>query len=63
MGTGATEMALFRPLGIVCYGFTPLLMTQEEDASQHADDERVREETLRRSAGILYEVVGAVARK
>lgn len=61
MGTGATESSLVRPLGIVCYGFTPLLLTAEEDASQHADDERVPIESLRESAGIFYEVVNGIA--
>jgi acetylornithine deacetylase/succinyl-diaminopimelate desuccinylase-like protein len=63
MGTGATENAIYRPLGIVSYGFTPLLLTKEEDASQHADDERLSEATLRRSVGILYEVVAEIARR
>ncbi len=63
MSTGATESALYRPAGIVAYGFTPLLMTQEEDASQHSDDERVRESSLRDSAAIFYEVVAEVVRR
>jgi acetylornithine deacetylase/succinyl-diaminopimelate desuccinylase-like protein len=63
MSTGATESALYRPLGIVAYGFTPLLMTQEEDASQHSDDERVRIATVRQAAGIFYEVVAEAVRR
>ncbi len=63
MSTGATESALYRPLGIVAYGFTPLLMSQEEDASQHSDDERVRESSLRDSAAVFYEVVAETVRK
>ncbi len=61
MGTGATESSLMRPLGIVCYGFTPLLLSAEEDASQHADDERVPIATLRESVGIFFEVVAGIA--
>ncbi len=61
MGTGATESSLMRPLGIVCYGFTPLLLTAEEDASQHADDERVPVESLRESVGTFFEVVAGIA--
>lgn len=61
MGTGATESALFRPLGIVCYGFTPLLMTTEEDASQHGDNERIADVEMRRAVDIFYEVVAAVS--
>jgi len=62
MATGATESVLFRPLGVVCYGFTPLLTTAQEVATAHGDDERVGEATLRSATGILYEVVLGVAR-
>ena len=62
MLTGATECVLYRPLGIGCYGFTPLLTTSEEVASVHGDDERVGEATVRRSAVIFYEVVRELAR-
>lgn len=61
LGTGATESSLLRPLGIVCYGFTPLLLTTEEDASQHGDDERVPVATLRESVDIFHEVVTGIA--
>jgi acetylornithine deacetylase/succinyl-diaminopimelate desuccinylase-like protein len=57
MLTGATESVLFRPLGVVAYGFTPLLARGEEIATTHGDDERINEETVRRSTPIFYEVV------
>ncbi len=62
MGTGATESSLLRPLGVTCYGFTPLLLTTAEDASQHGDDERVPLATLKESVGIFYDVVAGIAR-
>jgi acetylornithine deacetylase/succinyl-diaminopimelate desuccinylase-like protein len=62
MLTGATECVLYRPLGIACYGFTPLLTTSEELATVHGDDERVSEATVRASTGIFYEVVRDLAR-
>jgi acetylornithine deacetylase/succinyl-diaminopimelate desuccinylase-like protein len=62
MLTGATECVLYRPLGIGCYGFTPLLTTSEDLASVHGDDERVSEATVRQSAGVFYEVVRDLAR-
>jgi acetylornithine deacetylase/succinyl-diaminopimelate desuccinylase-like protein len=62
MLTGATECVLYRPLGIGCYGFTPLLTTSEEVATVHGDDERVGEATVRRSTSIFYEVVRELAR-
>lgn len=58
---GATESVLFRPLGIAAYGFTPLLTTSEEISTAHGDDERVQEATVRRSAGVFYDVVREVA--
>ena len=61
MLTGATESVLFRPLGIACYGFTPLLTTAEETATGHGDDERISQATVRRSTGIFYEVVRDIA--
>jgi acetylornithine deacetylase/succinyl-diaminopimelate desuccinylase-like protein len=62
MLTGATECVLYRPLGLNCYGFTPLLTSSDELATVHGDDERVGEATVRRSAGIFYEVVRDLAR-
>jgi len=62
MGTGATESSLLRPLGVTCYGFTPLLLTTAEDASQHGDDERVPLATLKESVDIFYDVVAGIAR-
>jgi len=54
---------LFRPLGMVAYGFTPLLATPDEVATAHGDDERVREDTIRRSVPILHEVVVELCRR
>lgn len=59
--SGATECVVYRPLGIDCYGFTPLLSTVEESASGHGDDERIREDTVRESAGLFYDFVRRLA--
>ena len=61
MGGGATESSLVRPLGVACYGFTPILLTSEEDGSQHADDERIPVQSLRESVDVMYEVVAGIA--
>jgi acetylornithine deacetylase/succinyl-diaminopimelate desuccinylase-like protein len=61
MLTGATESVLFRPLGVVAYGFTPLLTTSAETSTGHGDDERINEATVRRSTGVFYEVVKELA--
>jgi acetylornithine deacetylase/succinyl-diaminopimelate desuccinylase-like protein len=62
MLSGATECVLYRPLGIACYGFTPLLTTSEDLATVHGDDERVGEATVRRSTTVFYEIVRDLAR-
>ena len=62
MLSGATESVLIRPFGTVSYGFTPLLATSEEVATAHGDDERVREDTMRRSVAVFYDVVSDLCR-
>lgn len=59
----ATESVLFRPKGVVCYGFTPLVTSEEEVSTAHGDDERISEATVRRSVSIFYEVVRELAQR
>jgi acetylornithine deacetylase/succinyl-diaminopimelate desuccinylase-like protein len=61
LGSGYTESQMYRPLGITCYGFNTLEVTPEVDATQHAANERVPVEQLRRGVKILYEVVARAA--
>jgi acetylornithine deacetylase/succinyl-diaminopimelate desuccinylase-like protein len=58
---GYTENNLYRSLGIVCYGFNPVEMAPEHDASQHAANERLPVEQFRRGVKLLYAVVARVA--
>ena len=57
LGGGYTESQMYRQLGITCYGFNTLEVTPEVDATEHAANERVPVEQLRRGVKILYEVV------
>lgn len=57
LNSGYTESQMYRPLGISCYGFAPLEITPELDATQHAANERVPVEQIRRGLKMLYEVV------
>lgn len=57
MLSGYTESALFRQLGIICYGFSPFVLTREENASVHGDNERVSVENVRRGLRLLYDIV------
>jgi len=61
LGSGYTECQMFRPLGITCDGFNTLEVTPEVDATQHAANERVPVEQLRRGVRILYELVARAA--
>ena len=61
LGSGYTESQLYRQLGITCYGFNTLEVTPEVDATQHAANERVPVEQLRRGVKMLYEVVARAA--
>jgi acetylornithine deacetylase/succinyl-diaminopimelate desuccinylase-like protein len=55
--TGATESVIYRRLGIVCYGFSPILATREEIDTEHADDERIRVSSLKAATDVFYEVI------
>jgi acetylornithine deacetylase/succinyl-diaminopimelate desuccinylase-like protein len=59
--TGATECVLYRPLGIECYGFTPLIATPEQLSTGHGDDERIDEKTVRDSVAVFYDVIRTIA--
>jgi acetylornithine deacetylase/succinyl-diaminopimelate desuccinylase-like protein len=57
LNSGYTESQMYRPLGINCYGFAPIVITPELDGTQHAANERVPVEQIRRGVKVLYEVV------
>jgi len=60
LASGYNESQRYRPLGIVCYGFSPYMVTSEEGATEHGDNERIRVEELRRGFRVLYDVVLSV---
>jgi acetylornithine deacetylase/succinyl-diaminopimelate desuccinylase-like protein len=60
---GYTESQRYRPLGINSYGFTPYATTEEEGATEHGNDERIRVEEVRRGPRVLYDVVVKVAHR
>ncbi len=57
LNSGYTESQMYRPLGITCYGFSPIEVTLELDATEHAANERVPVEQIRRGVRLLYEIV------
>jgi acetylornithine deacetylase/succinyl-diaminopimelate desuccinylase-like protein len=63
LNSGYTESQMYRPLGITCYGFNTLEITEELDSTEHAPNERVPVEQLRRGVKMLYEVVAREANR
>jgi acetylornithine deacetylase/succinyl-diaminopimelate desuccinylase-like protein len=59
--SGYTENQIYRPLGMVAYGFNPYTATDEEGNTEHGNDERIRVEEVRRGPRILFDVVAGVA--
>jgi acetylornithine deacetylase/succinyl-diaminopimelate desuccinylase-like protein len=59
--SGYTENQMYRPLGMVAYGFNPYTATDEEGNTEHGNDERIRVEEVRRGPRILFDVVAEVA--
>jgi acetylornithine deacetylase/succinyl-diaminopimelate desuccinylase-like protein len=52
-----TDSRLFRPKGAICYGFFPGPVTMEEYRSIHGNDERIREQSLRKAVRAYFNVV------
>ena len=63
MLSGYTESGLYRELGIASYGFSPFLLTREEGAGVHGDNESLSVENVRRGVRLLYQVVEPVVRR
>jgi acetylornithine deacetylase/succinyl-diaminopimelate desuccinylase-like protein len=61
LNSGYTESQMFREAGIHCYGFAPFELTPELDATQHAANERIPVEQVRRGVKLLYEIVARAA--
>jgi acetylornithine deacetylase/succinyl-diaminopimelate desuccinylase-like protein len=61
LGSGYTESQMYRPLGISAYGFVPVEVSPEVEDTQHAANERVPVEQLRRGVKMFYELVARAA--
>jgi acetylornithine deacetylase/succinyl-diaminopimelate desuccinylase-like protein len=61
LGSGYTESQMYRPFGISAYGFVPIEVSPEVEDTQHAANERVPVEQLRRGVKIFYELVARAA--
>jgi acetylornithine deacetylase/succinyl-diaminopimelate desuccinylase-like protein len=57
VSTGFTDSHFTRDLGIVSYGFNPLITDSGEHTGVHGNDEQVRESAFRQAVGDYYAVV------
>ena len=57
VSTGFTDSHFTRDLGIISYGFNPIITNRGEHTGVHGNDEQVREEAFRRGVGDFYAVV------
>ena len=63
LGTGATESAQLRSIGINSYGILPFPMVPADEARMHGHDERVPIASLHFGARLIYESIRRVARE
>jgi acetylornithine deacetylase/succinyl-diaminopimelate desuccinylase-like protein len=61
LDSGYDESQMYRPLGIVCYGFLPVELAPEVEASEHSANERIPVEQVRRGLKMFYEVIARVS--
>jgi acetylornithine deacetylase/succinyl-diaminopimelate desuccinylase-like protein len=61
LDSGYTENQRYRTLGIISYGFTPYVYTEEEGATEHGDNERIRVEEVHRGFRVLFDVLTELA--
>lgn len=59
--SGYTESQLYRQLGIVCYGWSPIATTPQENEGVHGNNERITVDNVRNGTREMYEVVAKVA--
>ncbi|GMR13180.1 MAG: M20/M25/M40 family metallo-hydrolase [Gemmatimonadota bacterium] len=57
---GFTDSHFFRDLGIVSYGFFPMVISQEDFPRAHGNNERVTVENVKRGTRMMLEIVRAV---
>jgi acetylornithine deacetylase/succinyl-diaminopimelate desuccinylase-like protein len=60
--SGYTESQLYRELGIICYGWSPIATTNQENEGVHGNNERITVENVREGTQEMYEVVATLAR-
>lgn len=62
MLSGYTESQLYRQLGIIAYGWTPIYTTVEENEGVHGNNERITVKNVREGTREFYEVIRGIAK-
>ena len=62
MLSGYTESQLYRQLGIIAYGWSPIYTTPAEDEGVHGNNERITVKNVRQGTRELYEIVRDISR-
>jgi len=62
MLSGYTESQLYRQLGIICYGWSPIATTSQENEGVHGNNERITVENVREGTQEMYEVLATLGR-
>jgi len=58
VATGATDSRFVRELGIVAYGYIPIVVPQQDSVGGvHGNDERVSVDNIRRGVAMMLEIV------
>jgi acetylornithine deacetylase/succinyl-diaminopimelate desuccinylase-like protein len=61
LSPGFTDSLFLRPVGAKAYGYIPVIVTAEERATMHGDDERISLQNLERGAKVIHSWVLDVA--
>jgi acetylornithine deacetylase/succinyl-diaminopimelate desuccinylase-like protein len=61
ISVGFTDSIYLRVLGVRAYGFVPFVLSEEEVATMHGNDERVSTENLERGLRVLATAVAQFA--
>jgi acetylornithine deacetylase/succinyl-diaminopimelate desuccinylase-like protein len=57
VSAGFTDSHYFRDLGVVAYGWSPMMLTRETLATVHGNDERISVENVRRGTRMMYQLL------
>lgn len=60
LSPGFTDSRFFRRMGVECYGWDPVELTEDEAGRAHSNNERIRPEAFQAAIPVLYDAVRQV---